>query len=98
MTEYTITRQHLAEALHSQMGIPVAEGSDLVDAVLEEVLQGLEQNGMAKIAGFGTFEVREKKPRVGRNPKTKEEVIIDARRVLSFRPSASLRKEVSENE
>ncbi len=87
----TITRAHLAEAIYTQVGLSRNESADLLEAVLEHVGAALEGGESVKISGFGTFSVRQKGRRVGRNPKTGQEVPILPRRVLVFRPSNGLK-------
>ncbi len=92
MAGKTVTRAQLAEAIYQEVGLSRSESAGLVDAILEEVSRSLVEEGVVKISSFGTFLVREKGPRVGRNPKTGEEVPIEPRRVLVFRPSQGLRE------
>ena len=87
----TVTRAHLAEMIYSQVGLSRNESADLLEAVLERISSALESGESVKISGFGTFSVRQKGRRIGRNPKTGEEVPILPRRVLVFRPSHVLK-------
>lgn len=87
----TVTRAHLAEAIYAQVGLSRNESADLLEAVLERVGAALESGESVKISGFGTFSVRQKGRRIGRNPKTGQEVPILPRRVLVFRPSNGLK-------
>jgi len=87
----TLTRQHLAEAVYAQVGLSRNESADLVDRVLEEVSARLVRGETVKLSSFGTFAVRSKGGRVGRNPKTGQEVPINPRRVLVFRASHVLK-------
>jgi len=91
----TVTRAYLTDSIYKEFGYSRAECSDLVDAVLEEMNTGLEEEGEVKISSFGTFKVKNKKPRLGRNPKTKKEVPISARKVVSFYVSNLLKKRVN---
>jgi integration host factor subunit alpha len=91
MAGRTVTRAQLAEAIYQEVGLSRSESAELVDSILEEMSRSLVEEGVVKIASFGTFLVRKKGPRVGRNPKTGEEVPIEPRRVLVFRPSQGLR-------
>jgi integration host factor subunit alpha len=91
----TLTRAHLAEAIYSQVGLSRNESSALLETVLEHIGRTLEQGEPVKIAAFGTFLVRQKGQRVGRNPKTGVEVPILPRKVLSFRPSQVLRARIN---
>ncbi|MBO1079702.1 integration host factor subunit alpha [Roseomonas haemaphysalidis] len=87
----TITRAQLAEAIYAQVGLSRNESAELLEDVLERVSAALEAGRAVKISAFGTFTVRQKGLRVGRNPKTGVEVPIMPRRVLSFRPSQVLK-------
>ena len=91
----TITRAHIAEMIYTQVGLSRNESADLLEDVLNRVATHLEQGEAVKISGFGTFSVRQKGRRVGRNPKTGEEVPILPRRVLVFRPSHVLKAHVN---
>ncbi len=91
MAGKTVTRAQLAEAVYQKVGLSRSESAEFVDAILEEISRSLVEEGTVKISSFGTFLVREKGERVGRNPKTGEEVPILPRRVLVFRPSQALR-------
>ena len=90
----TLTRQDLAEAVYREIGLSRTESSALVESVLDHVSGALEKGEHVKLAGFGTFSLRDKKQRIGRNPKTGEEVPITPRRVLVFKPSQVLRERV----
>ncbi|MGZ9125156.1 MAG: integration host factor subunit alpha [Candidatus Binatia bacterium] len=95
MTDSTITRAHLSEAVYQEVGLSRNESADLVEAVLELVSEALEKGETVKISSFGTFSVRQKGQRIGRNPKTGEEVPIYPRRVLVFRPSQVLKSRIN---
>lgn len=95
MAGNTVTRAQLAEAVYQEVGLSRSESADLVDAILEEIAQALLVNGAVKISSFGTFAVREKGERIGRNPKTGEEVPILPRRVLVFRASQVLKDRIN---
>lgn len=94
----TVTRARLAEAVYQEVGLSRTESAALVDALLEEIAQSLVSDGTVKISSFGTFAVREKGERVGRNPKTGEEVPILPRRVLVFRASQVLKERINGEE
>jgi integration host factor subunit alpha len=94
----TLTRAHLAEAIYAQVGLSRNESSALLETVLDRISSALEQGEPVKIAAFGTFLVRQKGQRVGRNPKTGVEVPILPRKVLSFRPSQVLRARINGQE
>ena len=91
----TVTRAQLCEAVYQEVGLSRNESTELVEAVLEAIADSLEQGETVKISSFGTFSVRQKGGRVGRNPKTGQEVPIDPRRVLIFRPSHVLRERIN---
>ncbi len=96
-SDETLTRADIAELLNKQIGLSRAESAELVEQVLDLVTEALTTGENVKISGFGTFVLRDKNERVGRNPKTGIEVPITPRRVLTFRPSQSLRDRVSGN-
>ena len=96
MVDKTLTRMDLADAVHSQVGLSRNESADLVEAVLGHVSDALVNGEAVKISSFGTFSVREKAARVGRNPKTGQEVPIHPRRVLTFRPSHLMKDKVAQ--
>ena len=91
----TVTRAQLAETIYAQVGLSRNESADLLENVLDRVAATLEGGESVKISGFGTFSVRQKGRRVGRNPKTGEEVPILPRRVLVFRPSHVLKTRIN---
>ena len=93
----TLTRASLSEAVYREIGLSLAESAELVDAVLEQVLSALEQKEAVKISSFGSFLVRNKNERIGRNPKTGVEVPISPRSVLSFRPSNLLKSQINKS-
>tara|TARA_Y100001970_G_scaffold175299_1_gene213825 strand:- start:1225 stop:1512 length:288 start_codon:yes stop_codon:yes gene_type:complete len=90
----TLTRAELVELIYSEVGISKTEASEIVDQFFEEIILDLIDGNSVKLTSFGTFSVKHKKERIGRNPKTKEEAIIDARRVISFRASKELKRRV----
>ncbi len=94
MSEKTLTRMELSEAVFRAVGLSRNESADLVEAVLEHVSDSLVRGESVKISSFGTFSVRAKTARIGRNPKTGEEVPIEPRRVLTFRPSHIMKERV----
>ncbi|WP_142846924.1 integration host factor subunit alpha [Telmatospirillum sp. J64-1] len=95
MAEKTITRAQLSEAVYQEVGLSRNESADLLELVLDEISDALERGETVKISSFGSFSVREKGQRVGRNPKTGEEVPILPRRVLVFRPSQLLKTRIN---
>ena len=90
----TLTRADLAEALHHQVGLSRADSSKLVEQILHHMCHALATGENVKISGFGTFVLRHKGERVGRNPKTGVEVPIAPRRVLTFRASQMMRERI----
>jgi len=95
MTEKTITRAHLGEAVYQEVGLSRNESSQLVESVIEEICEALVDGEGVKISSFGSFSVREKGERTGRNPKTGEEVPILPRKVLVFRASNILKDRIN---
>ena len=95
MTNKTLTRMDLADAVHEEVGLSRNESADLVEGVLTHMSDALAAGNSVKISSFGTFSIRDKAARVGRNPKTGEEVPITPRRVLSFRPSHLMKDRVA---
>ena len=93
----TLTRAHLAEAVYQEVGLSRNESAEFVERVLEEVASSLEKGETVKVSSFGAFSVRDKGGRIGRNPKTGEEVPIKPRRVLVFRPSHVLKDRVNKS-
>lgn len=96
MAGKTLTRMDLSEAVFREVGLSRNESAQLVEKVLSEVSDTLAKGETVKISSFGTFSVREKAERLGRNPKTGEEVPILPRRVLSFRPSHLMKDRVAD--
>jgi integration host factor subunit alpha len=91
MSEKTITRADLADSVYEQVGLSRVESADLVDDVIDLMIDGLITDDVLKLSSFGTFSVRQKKARVGRNPKTGVEVTITPRKVTSFKASHVLK-------
>ena len=90
----TLTRADLAESLHKNVGLSKAESSKLVESILDHMSNALAKGENVKISGFGSFLLRDKGARVGRNPKTGVEVPIAPRRVLTFRASQMMRERI----
>lgn len=93
----TLTRADLAEVINRKMGFSRAESLAMVEAILNHVTEALERGENVKISGFGTFLLRDKNERVGRNPKTGIEVPITPRRVLTFRASQILKDRIAKD-
>ena len=89
-----LTKAEIAETLYEELGINKREAKDLVDLFFEEIRASLEANEEVKLSGFGNFELRDKRQRPGRNPKTGEDIPISARRVVTFRPGQKLKARV----
>ncbi len=96
MTEKTLTRADLSASVYKEIGLSLQECNTLVDAVIDEIALALEENETVKLSSFGTFALRRKKQRVGRNPKTGVEVPITARTVLSFNASNLFKARVNQ--
>lgn len=95
MVSRTLTRADLAEAVVQRVGLPRNESADLVELVLKEITSSLERGETVKLSSFGSFGIREKGERMGRNPKTGEEVPITPRRVLVFRASNIMKERIN---
>lgn len=96
MAERTITRAELSEAVYQEVGLSRNESADLLELVLNEISTALAQGEAVKISSFGSFSVRSKGQRLGRNPKTGEEVPILPRKVMVFRPSQLLKNRIND--
>jgi len=92
----TVTRAQLSEAVYQEVGLSRNESADLVETVLKEIEDALVKGETVKISSFGSFGVRSKGERIGRNPKTGEEVPIEPRRVLIFRASHVLKDQIND--
>lgn len=90
----TLTRADLAETINHKMGFSRAESLDLVEAILAKMCDAMSDGENVKISGFGSFVLRDKKQRIGRNPKTGVEVPITPRRVMTFRASQKLKERI----
>lgn len=93
----TLTRSDISEVIHKKMGFSISEAAEMVDFVIQDLVSSLKQNNEVKISSFGTFEVRSKSARVGRNPKTKVEAVIKPRKVVSFYISNVLFDRINNN-
>jgi integration host factor subunit alpha len=90
----SLTKADIADRLFEEVGLNKREAKEFVDAYFEIIRTALESGENVKLSGFGNFQLREKKQRPGRNPKTGEEIPISARRVVTFRPGQKLRARV----
>ncbi|MCS6761777.1 MAG: integration host factor subunit alpha [Candidatus Devosia symbiotica] len=97
MTQKTVTRADLAEAVYSTVGLSRTESAKLVERVLELIGDALIAGSNVKLSSFGSFQVRSKNERIGRNPKTGEEVPILPRQVLVFKPSNALKFKINKS-
>ncbi len=95
MSAKTLTRADLAEAVLNAVGLSRNESAQMVEDILEELCSALSRGETVKLSSFGTFQVRQKAERIGRNPKTGDEVPIAPRRVLVFRPSHVLKAQIN---
>jgi integration host factor subunit alpha len=87
-----MTKADLVESIYQKIGFSKKESSDIVEMIFNTIKGTLEKGEKIKISGFGNFVVRDKRPRMGRNPQTGQEIMISARRVLTFRPSQVLKQ------
>ena len=90
-----MTKADIAERIQSQIGFTKKDSQDILESVLSLIKTTLETGEDVKISGFGKFEVKQKKDRRGRNPQTGDTILIDARRILSFRPSTLLKSAIN---
>ncbi len=97
MAGQTITRAYLSEVVYQEVGLSRNESAELLESVLSEIAGALAKGETVKLSSFGSFSIRQKGQRVGRNPKTGEEVPILPRRVLVFRPSQVLKNRINES-
>jgi integration host factor subunit alpha len=97
MTQKTVTRADLAEAVYGSVGLSRTESAELVERVLELITDALITGANVKLSSFGSFQVRSKNERIGRNPKTGEEVPILPRQVLVFKPSNVLKSKINKS-
>lgn len=91
----TITRADVAEVIYQEIGLSRKDSDDILDMILDEIVQELSNGNDVKLSSFGTFSLRDKKARTGRNPKTGVEAVISSRRVISFKPSQTMRKSIN---
>jgi integration host factor subunit alpha len=97
MAGKTVTRADLCEAVYQRVGLSRSESASLVELVLQEITDCLQRGETVKLSSFGSFVVRKKGQRIGRNPKTGKEVPISPRRVMVFKPSAILKQRINSN-
>ncbi len=94
----TLTKSEMADRLYMELGLNKREAKEIVELFFQEITDSLVQNEQVKLSGFGNFELRDKRERPGRNPKTGEEIPISARRVVTFRPGQKLKVQVESYE
>ena len=92
-----ITRDDIAESINTDFGLSKKDCLEIVNDIIEFIIIGLEKNKIFKIHNFGTFKLRKKPSRIGRNPKTKKEYIISDRNVISFKPSKNILNYLNNN-
>ena len=91
----TVTSQHLYDLTHRELGISKSECIKFVDSIFDTIINNLQSGNKVKISLFGSFDVKQKKSRIGRNPKTLEEKEISSRRVITFKPSKFLSRKIN---
>ena len=91
----TITRADVEETIYEEIGLSRKDSTDILDMILDEIVKELSNGNDVKLSSFGTFSLRQKKERSGRNPKTGVEAIISPRKVISFKPSQTMRKTIN---
>lgn len=94
----TLTRADLTEAVYREIGFSYSESSELVDEFFAMVIECLKDGDDVKVSGFGSFKVRKKQERIGRNPKTKESAVITARQVVTFHASNMLKERINDKQ
>jgi integration host factor subunit alpha len=92
----SLTKADMAERLFEELGLNKREAKEMVESFFDEIRESLAANEQVKLSGFGNFDLRDKRQRPGRNPKTGEEVPISARRVVTFRPGQKLKDRVDD--
>ncbi len=92
------TRDDLADSLHDEFGLTKKDCLIFVNDIIDTIIEGLTKNGYVKIHNFGSFKIKRKSSRIGRNPKTKEDVMIDERNVIAFKASKRLLNFINRNE
>ena len=98
MLKKSFTRKELSKKIYQNLGFYKNLSSEIIDDFFETIVSELIKNEKIKISSFGTFEILKKKERIGRNPKTKQETKISARKVVKFKPSLSFKNKLNTNE
>ena len=92
----TVTRLDVAEAIYAEIGLSRKDSNEILDMIVDEIVKELSKGNDVKLSSFGTFSLRDKNARTGRNPKTGVEAVISSRRVISFKPSQTMRKIINQ--
>ena len=92
----TVTRLDVAEAIYTEIGLSRKDSNEILDMIVDEIVKELSMGNDVKLSSFGTFSLRDKNARTGRNPKTGVEAVISSRRVISFKPSQTMRKIINQ--
>lgn len=92
----TVTRLDVAEAIYTEIGLSRKDSNEILDMIIDEIVKELSMGNDVKLSSFGTFSLRDKNARTGRNPKTGVEAVISSRRVISFKPSQTMRKTINQ--
>ena len=92
----TVTRLDVAEAIYTESGLSRKDSNEILDMIVDEIVNELSCGNDVKLSSFGTFSLRDKRARTGRNPKTGVEAVISSRRVISFKPSQTMRKQINQ--
>ena len=92
----TVTRLDVAEAIYTEVGLSRKDSNEILDMIVDEIVKVLSLGNDVKLSSFGTFSLRDKNARTGRNPKTGVEAVISSRRVISFKPSQTMRKIINQ--
>ena len=92
----TVTRLDVAEAIYTEVGLSRKDSNEILDMIVDEIVKELSIGNDVKLSSFGTFSLRDKNARTGRNPKTGVEAVISSRRVISFKPSQTMRKIINQ--
>jgi len=92
----TVTRLDVAEAIYTEIGLSRKDSNEILDMIVDEIVKELSDGNDVKLSSFGTFSLRDKNARTGRNPKTGVEAVISSRRVISFKPTQTMRKNINQ--
>ena len=95
MKRHNISKNDVLKKIYSNLGIPVVFSGKILELILQTITEGLNKNNKVKISGFGTFKIRKKKSRIGRNPMTKKEYQIKSRNTVTFHPSTEIKSRIN---